>query len=51
MKEEYESCPNLDNFTHVDALILNIERACQATKRFHDFIRFCDSMGVQISDS
>lgn len=31
MKEEYESCPNLDNFTHVDALILNIERACQAT--------------------
>ncbi len=30
IKEEYAACPNLDNFTHVDALILNIERACQA---------------------
>ncbi len=31
IKEEYSACPNLNNFTHVDALILNIERACQAT--------------------
>ncbi len=30
IKEEYTACPNLDNFTHVDALILNIEKACQA---------------------
>lgn len=28
--EESRACPNLDNFTHVDALTLNIERACQA---------------------
>ena len=28
--EEYAACPNLDNYTHLDALTLNIERACQA---------------------
>jgi uncharacterized protein YutE (UPF0331/DUF86 family) len=28
--EESSACPALDNFTHVDALTLNIERACQA---------------------
>ncbi len=30
IKEEYEKCPKLDNYTHVDAMTLNIERACQA---------------------
>jgi len=30
MREEYAACPGLDNFTHVDALTLNLERACQA---------------------
>lgn len=30
MREEYAACPSLDNFTHVDALTLNLERACQA---------------------
>lgn len=30
MLEETRSCPRLDDFTHVDALTLNIERACQA---------------------
>ncbi len=30
MRQEYEFNPALDNFTHVDAMILNIERACQA---------------------
>lgn len=29
--EEYNACPQLNNYTHVDALILNLERACQAT--------------------
>jgi uncharacterized protein YutE (UPF0331/DUF86 family) len=29
--EEVRSCPGLDDFTHVDALTLNIERGCQAT--------------------
>jgi uncharacterized protein YutE (UPF0331/DUF86 family) len=30
MKEEYAADPQLKNYTHIDALILNIERACQA---------------------
>jgi len=30
IKEEFTNCPELDNFTHLDALTLNIERACQA---------------------
>ncbi len=30
MKEEYNANKALDNFTHIDAMILNIERACQA---------------------
>lgn len=29
MREEYKSNPELDNYTHIDAMILNIERACQ----------------------
>lgn len=31
MQEELRACPNYDDFTHVDALTLNVERACQAT--------------------
>ena len=27
---EYEANPKLDNYTHIDALTLNVERACQA---------------------
>lgn len=30
VREEYRANPTLDNFTHVDAMTLNIERACQA---------------------
>ena len=30
IKQEYAACPALDNFTHIDAVTLNIERACQA---------------------
>lgn len=30
IREETEACPELDSFTHLDALILNLERACQA---------------------
>jgi uncharacterized protein YutE (UPF0331/DUF86 family) len=30
MQEEYRADPGLRNYTHLDALILNIERACQA---------------------
>ena len=31
IREEFAACPGLDDFTHVDALTLNVERACQAT--------------------
>jgi uncharacterized protein YutE (UPF0331/DUF86 family) len=31
IREEYDLSPGLDNFTHLDALTLNIERACQAS--------------------
>ncbi|MDH4199596.1 MAG: DUF86 domain-containing protein [Spirochaetia bacterium] len=31
VKEEYQFDPQLKSFTHIDALILNVERACQAT--------------------
>ena len=30
MHEEYRTDPDLEDYTHVDALTLNIERACQA---------------------
>lgn len=30
MKEEYSNNPDLNNYTNIDAMILNIERACQA---------------------
>lgn len=30
MRQEYAANPALDNYTHFDALVLNIERACQA---------------------
>ncbi len=30
MWQEYQANPQLDNYTHVDALTLNVERACQA---------------------
>jgi len=30
MREEYDADKSLSNFTHLDALVLNIERACQA---------------------
>ena len=30
MHQEYATCPALDSFTNVDAMTLNIERACQA---------------------
>lgn len=30
MTQEYLANPELDNYTHIDAMTLNIERACQA---------------------
>ncbi len=30
VREEYRACPDLADYTHQDAIILNLERACQA---------------------
>ena len=30
IREEYAAAPDLQNYTHIDAMTLNIERACQA---------------------
>ncbi|MBW2011576.1 MAG: DUF86 domain-containing protein [Deltaproteobacteria bacterium] len=30
IKQEYALCPDLNNYTHIDAITLNLERACQA---------------------
>jgi len=30
LRQEYAANPTLDNFTHIDAMTLNMERACQA---------------------
>lgn len=30
MSQEYQANPGLDNYTHIDAMTLNVERACQA---------------------
>ena len=30
IQQEYRANPDLDNYTHIDAMTLNIERACQA---------------------
>ena len=30
MQQEYQANPQLDNYTHIDAMTLNVERACQA---------------------
>lgn len=30
IQQEYQANPQLDNYTHIDAMTLNVERACQA---------------------
>lgn len=30
MRQEYQFNPELNNYTHIDAMTLNVERACQA---------------------
>lgn len=30
LKEEYAMNPEMNNYTHIDAMVLNVERACQA---------------------
>ena len=51
IKEEYQMCPKLDNYTHVDALILNIERACQAAIDMANHIIALNHLGIPQSSA
>lgn len=46
MREEFLNCPNLDNYTHIDAMILNIERACQAAIDLSQHIVSSNHLGI-----
>ncbi len=46
VKEEYAACPELDNYTHLDAMILNLERACQAAIDMAEHVAARDHLGV-----
>ncbi len=46
INEEYAADPQLENFTHLDALTLNIERACQAAIDMAMHIVATDHLGV-----
>lgn len=51
IREEYKMCPNLDNYTHVDALTLNIERACQAAIDMANHIIASKHLGIPQSSA
>lgn len=51
MHEEHAACPNLDDFTHLDALVLNIERACQAAIDMGMHIVAARSLGIPQSNA
>ncbi|TVR04183.1 MAG: DUF86 domain-containing protein [Spirochaetaceae bacterium] len=46
MKQEYRFDPALKNYTHIDAMILNIERACQAAIDAAQHIVARDRLGM-----
>ena len=46
MKQEYRFDPELKNHTHIDAMILNIERACQAAIDAAQHIVSRDRLGM-----
>jgi uncharacterized protein YutE (UPF0331/DUF86 family) len=49
--EEYRGCPGLDDFTRVDAMTLNIERACQASIDMAMHVVANDHLGVPQSSA
>lgn len=49
--EEYNFDPTLKNFTHIDALILNIERACQAAIDMASHIVAKEHLGIPQSSA
>ncbi len=51
MREEYAADPTLENCTHLDALTLNIERACQAAIDLAMHIVATEHLGVPQSSA
>lgn len=51
VREEYSANPALDNFTHIDAMTLNIERACQAAIDLAMHLAARDHLGVPQSSA
>jgi len=51
IEEEYGANPALDNYTHVDALTLNVERACQASIDIAMHLAAKNKMGVPQTSS
>lgn len=51
MLEEYAANPELDNYTNVDALTLNIERACQASIDMAMHMTASNKLGVPQSSA
>jgi uncharacterized protein YutE (UPF0331/DUF86 family) len=51
MRIEYAANPGLDNYTHIDALTLNVERACQAAIDLAMHLVARDHLGVPQSSA
>jgi uncharacterized protein YutE (UPF0331/DUF86 family) len=51
VKQEYLANPALDDFTHIDAMTLNIERACQAAIDLAMHIVARDRLGLPQSSA
>ncbi len=51
MRQEYEADTTLNNATHLDALILNIERACQAAIDLAMHIVSAEHLGIPQSSA
>ncbi|MHC4874102.1 MAG: type VII toxin-antitoxin system HepT family RNase toxin [Planctomycetota bacterium] len=51
IKHEYSLCPRLDNFTNVDAMTLNIERACQAAIDMANHLTASEHLGIPQSSA
>ena len=51
IKEEYSNSPDLSNPSHTDAMILNIERACQASINMAMHVVATNHLGIPQSSS
>ena len=51
IKQEYSLCPELNNFTHIDAMTLNIEKACQAAVDIATHLTAIKHLGIPQSSA